>query len=60
VLKRIIYRAENALNPGIHSSSQCPSDGENLSSVNQLAVKLDQERESIINRIEAQKLLATA
>ncbi len=47
VLKSIIYRAENALKPESHSSSQCLTDRKN---VVQLAVKLD--------HVEAQKLQA--
>jgi hypothetical protein len=54
------YRDGKVVKPGSHSSSQCLSDGENVSAVDQLAVKLYQERQSYIDCIEAQKLQAAA
>jgi hypothetical protein len=60
VLKSIAFRAEAVLKPGSYSSSLEPSDFENVSTVDQLAVKLYQERQRFVDRAEAEKVEAAA
>jgi hypothetical protein len=55
VLKSISSRAEAVLKPGSHSSSLEPSDYENVSAVDKLAVKLLQEHQAYVDRVEAEK-----
>jgi len=60
VLKSISSQAEAVLKPGSHSSSLEPSDDENVSAVDKLAVKLLQERQAYVDRVEAEKVEAAA
>jgi hypothetical protein len=52
VLKSISSRAEAVLKPGSHSSSLEPNDYENVSVVDKLAIKLFQEHQSFLDRVE--------
>jgi hypothetical protein len=55
VLKSISSQAEAVLKKGSHSSSLEPNDFENVSVVDKLAVKLFQERQAYVDRVEAEK-----
>jgi hypothetical protein len=60
VMKVITFRAEAVLKPGSHSSSTNPGDFEDLSIVNQLAVKLYRDWQLWIDQVEAERLQAAA
>jgi hypothetical protein len=58
VMKAITFRAEAVLKPGSHSSSNNPGDFEDISFVNQLAVKLYRDRQFWVDQVEAERLQA--
>ena len=60
VMKAIMFMAKAILKPGSHSSSTNPGDFEDISFVNQLAVKLYKDRQIWVDQVEAERLQAAA
>jgi hypothetical protein len=60
VLKSISSQAEAVHKPGSHSSSLEPNDYENVFVVEKLAIKLFQECQSFLDRVESEKAEAAA
>ena len=60
MIKSISSRTYAVLKPGSHSSSLEPSDYENVSAVDKLAIKLFQDRQAFMDRVEAEKVEAAA